>query len=536
MSAERADVAERADGADVAERADVIVVGTGSSGAVVARRLLDAGRSVVLIEAGPMDDEPAIHDPHRLFELAGSAVDYGYRTVPQEHLGGARVAWARGKVFGGSTAINGMIHVRGFHGDYDHWAYLGNRGWAWKDVLPLFRRMEDSDLGPSEHHGVGGPWPVRARYEPSPLHRAFIDAAVAAGIPENPDYNGEEILGVAPVQFSTTPEDTRATVARAYLGDVLDHPLLTLMTGTRVRRVLVEDGRCTGVEVDEWDGVVRTIAADREVVLSAGAIDSPRILLRSGIGPRDHLEDLGIPVVVDSPGVGENLSDHFMAPLIYAIDWPVPPDPPGIPKQGSQLFWKSHPDLLAPDLQPLVFTRGFSTGGDRPFDAESPDAPEHTFSIVPGVIRPASVGRMRLASADIDDEPLLDPASLSAEADLVALEAAFALCRRIAAQAPLAQEWGAREIVPGPEATGEALREFIRANLWSYWHPVGTCKMGIDAMAVVDPELRVRGVAGLRVADASIMPTVPSGNTSAPCVMVGEKASDLLIAALSAAP
>ena len=517
-----------------ADSPDVIVVGSGSSGSVVARRLIDAGHSVVLIEAGPMDGEPAIHDPHRLFELAGSAVDYGYWTVPQEHLRGARVSWARGRVFGGSSAINGMIHVRGFHGDYDHWAYLGNYGWSWKDVLPLFKRMEDSDLGPSELHGAGGPWPVRARYEPSPLHRAFVDAAVAAGVPENADYNGEEILGAALVQFSTTPDDRRATVARSYLGELLDHPRLTLLTGTRVRRVIVEDGRCVGVELDEWDGAVRELRAGHEVVLSAGAIDSPRILLRSGIGPREHLEDLGIPVVLDSPGVGENLSDHFMSPLVYAIDRPIPEDPPGIPKQGSHLFWRSRPDLIAPDLQPLVFSRAFSTGGERPFDAESADAPEHAFSIVPGVIRPASVGRMRLASADIDDDPLLDPAYLSAEADLVALEAAFALCREIAAQSPLADAWGAREIAPGPEVIGEALREYIRANLWSYWHPVGTCKMGIDALAVVDPELRVRGIAGLRVADASIMPTVPSGNTSAPCVMVGERASDLLIAALAA--
>ena len=512
-------------------RADYLVVGSGSSGSVVARRLLDAGATVILVEAGPMDDEPAIHEPHRLFELAASDVDYGYETVPQEHLGGARVAWARGKVFGGSSSINGMIHVRGFHGDYDHWAYLGNRGWAWNDVLPLFKRAEDSDLGPSELHGTGGPWPVRARYEPSPLHRAFVDAAVAAGIPENPDYNGEEILGVAPVQFSTTADDRRATVARSYLGDRLGHPGLTLLTGTRVRRVVVETDalgalRCTGLEVDEWDDVVRTLHADREVVLSAGAIDSPRILLRSGIGPREHLEEVGVPVVLDSPGVGENLSDHFMAPLIYSIDRPIPADPPGIPKQGSQLFWKSDPGLLAPDLQPLVFSRTFPVPGH--------EVPEQGFSIVPGVIRPASIGRLRLASADLDDDPLLDPAYLSAEADLVALEAAFALCREIAAQSPLADDvaeggWGAREIVPGPEVTGEALREHIRANLWSYWHPVGTCKMGIDAMAVVDPELRVRGIAGLRVADASIMPTVPSGNTSAPCVMIGEKAGELLV-------
>lgn len=518
------------------DRAEVIVVGSGSSGAVVARRVLDAGHSVILIEAGPMDDSEAIHDPHRLFELAGSAIDYGYWTVPQEHLGGARVAWARGRVFGGSSAINGMIHVRGYHGDYDHWAYLGNRGWAWEDVLPLFRRMEASDLGPSEYHGDRGPWPVRADYEPSALHRAVIDAAVAAGIPENPDYNGAEILGVAKVQFSTTHDDRRATVARSYLGDVLDHPRLTVLTGTRVRRVVVDDGRCVGVEVDAWDDVVRELHADREVVLSAGAIDSPRILLRSGIGPSDHLDDLGIPVVVHSPGVGENLSDHFMSPLIYAVDRPIPADPPGIPKQGSHLFWKSHPGLLAPDLQPLVFSRAFSTGGDRPFDAESADAPTQAFSIVPGVIRPASVGRLRLASADIDAHPLIDPAYLSAEADLVALEAAFVLCREIAAQSPLADAWGAREIAPGADVTGERLRDYIRENLWSYWHPVGTCKMGIDALAVVDPELRVIGVDGLRVADASIMPSVPSGNTSAPCVMIGEKAGDLVVAALASDP
>ncbi|WP_291043439.1 GMC family oxidoreductase N-terminal domain-containing protein [Herbiconiux sp.] len=509
--------------------ADYAVIGSGSSGAVIARRLVDAGCSVVLVEAGRMDDNPDIHDPHRLFALGGSDDDYRYLTAPQEHLGGRRVPWARGKVLGGSSSINGMIHVRGFHGDYDHWAYLGNHGWDWESVLPYFLRSEDSDLGPSEWHGAGGLWPVRTQYEPSPLHRAFVDSAVAAGVPENPDHNGAEVLGANLVQFSVDAEGRRASTARSFLYDVLENPRLTLLTSTRARRLVVEGGRCTGVEVDtvgpDGSRSTQVIEASREVVVSAGAVDSPRLLMLSGIGDRDELTALGIDVVTHSPGVGRNLSDHLLVPLIYTIDGPPPWGAPGIPAQGSQLFWKSRPDLLAPDLQPLVFS--------VPIYGPDLDGPPEAFTIAPGIIRPASVGSIRLSDADPDAEAIIDPQYFSARADMDAMLAAVDLCRRIAATGPLREVWAAEELHPGLEVTGAALEQYVREQVWSYWHPVGTCRMGIDTRAVVDPELRVHGVAGLRVADASIMPALPSGNTSAPCVMIGEKAADLILSTVS---
>jgi choline dehydrogenase len=501
--------------------ADVVVVGAGSAGSVVARRLVDAGTSVALIEAGGPDESPAIHDPARVWELWDGPEDWGYRTVPQRHAAGRELHLPRGRVVGGSSSLNGMIYVRGWHGDYDHWAYLGNAGWSWADVLPLFRRSEDFDAGEDEFHGSGGPCRVVSLYERTPLHESFVAGAVEAGIPYNPDHNGASLDGVAWMQL-TVRDGRRESAATAFLHPVLDHPGLTVLTRAHARRLVFEGRRCVGVEIARGRSV-EVVRAASEVVVSAGAFESPRLLMLSGIGAGDELARLGIGVAVDLPGVGRNLHDHALCPLIFAADAPLPERAPGTTPMQTHLFWRSRPGLVSPDIQPLHF--------DLPLYDSWMEGPQNAFTLSAGIIRPASRGSVRLRSADPDDALAIDPAYLACEADADAMTAAIELCREIGGSAALA-EWGPRELYPGAAVrTAAELRDYARRTVITYHHPVGTCKMGVDELAVVDPELRVHGVEGLRVADASVMPAVTSGNTHAPAMMIGERASDLVLAA-----
>jgi choline dehydrogenase len=502
--------------------ADVIVVGSGSGGAVVARRLADAGAHVVLLEAGDADANPAIHDPARLFELWDSEQDWGYRTLPQAACAGRELHWPRGRVLGGSSALNGMIYARGHRSDYDAWAHAGNDGWRYDDVLPLFKRSEDFDRGESAYHGSGGPLHVLSRYEPHPVNAAAVAAAQEAGIPFNDDSNGEHLEGVAFAQLNIK-DDLRHGVASAFLAPVADAPNLQVLTGAHVRRLLIEGGRCRGVEV-AIDGDVARIRAEGEVVVCAGTVESPKLLMLSGIGPADELARHGIDVVADLPGVGRNLHDHVLSPVIYGASRPVPPPLPGLQPLHSQLFWHSRSGLPGPDIQPLFF--------HLPLYLEGMQGPPDGYTLMAGIIRPASRGSLRLASADPAAAPLIDPACLSCEVDVAALVAALELCREIGSQSALAG-WRGEELYPGPLArTPGELRDYVRQTAVTYHHQVGTCRMGVDEQAVVDPQLRVRGVEGLRVADASVMPSVSSGNTHAPTVMIGERAADLVRAAI----
>ncbi|GLW91297.1 GMC family oxidoreductase [Actinokineospora globicatena] len=479
---------------------DVIVVGAGSAGSVVARRLVDAGASVLLLEAGGRDTNPAIHDPARAGELWHGPEDWGHHTVPQPHAAGRRLHLPRGKVLGGSHALNAMIWVRGAASDYDGW---GQPGWAWSDVRPIFERVERDLL------------PITVNEPLHPVQRSIVDAAVQIGIEFNPDYNGDQLDGVS-IERITARGGRRVNTWTAYGEPILGKPGFTVHTGALVHRVLFDGTRAVGVLAD-IDGVATELHADR-VVLAAGALASPVLLLRSGVGPADELRALGIDVVADLPGVGKNLHDHLLAPVIFATDRrEVEPPVSGRSVTQTHLFWRSKPGLPVPDTQPIHFS--------VPMYEPWMTGPPTGFSLMAGMVTPRSRGSLRLSGPSVDDEPLIDLAALEHPDDLASLVASVEQCRRLGAAPALAGEWGARELYPGPV---DDVVEYVRRTAITYHHQVGTCKMGTDELSVVGPDLAAHALTGLTVADASIMPTVPTGNTNAPAVMIGEQAAAFL--------
>jgi choline dehydrogenase len=520
---------------------DHIVVGAGSAGCVIARRLVDAGRRVALIEAGGADDNPAIHDPGRAWELWNSPEDYAYTTDPQEHALKTTVFWPRGKVLGGSSALNGMIYVRGARQDFDNWAYNGAAGWSFDEVLPFFRRSEDFEDGASHYHGSGGPLPVTRNHSPNPVSLAFLDACADYGLPLNEDCNGEHILG-AGLTHHTIRDGRRATAWNSFVLPVLGRPLLTVITDAQVTRLLFDgSGRAAGVglaraerpSISRTDGAASPAAAAStrwpatevrcagDVIVSGGVIGSPQLLLRSGIGPADDLRALGIDVTADLPGVGANLHDHVLATVLWEAARTVPPGTAN--NLELHFFAASDPAMVAPDLQPLM--------SHFPMPVPGYPVPDYGagYTVVAGIIRPLSRGRLWLRSADPAEPPALDPHYLEEPADVKALVTAMRMSREIGAGKAL-KDWRAREIAPGPDVRTDAeIAEYAMRTLLSYHHQVGTCKMGIDRMAVTAPDLRVHGVEGLRVADASVMPAVTSGNTNAATIMIGERCADFLL-------
>ncbi|MBI5647359.1 MAG: GMC family oxidoreductase N-terminal domain-containing protein [Ignavibacteriae bacterium] len=499
---------------------DYIVIGSGASGAVVANRLsAAAGNHVLLLEAGVPDSAADIKDPGGFVRLWGSEIDWTLGTESQPALADRAITINQGKVLGGSTSINAMMYVRGNRGNFDQWNMMGADGWGYDDVLPYFKKSEDFEDGPSKYHGAGGPLRIRVCPDNDMRSDAFMNAGVEVGF-DGPhwDYNGaRQEHGAGLLQFHINDDGTRASTATAFLDPVRSRTNLTITTGAEATRLLIENGRAVAVEYSK-DGATQTARAAREIVVSAGAFLSPKLLLLSGIGPADELRALGIPVVADLPGVGKNLQDHMQLPVIFRSKVDTPRT---TLLTGNVLFVKTREGMTAavPDLQ-LNFTPAIP----KPLAPILPDLGGPVAIFLPILVQPFSIGSVSLRSSNPFDKPVINPNYLQRDADVEVFRKAVALIRDMANSKAFAGVNGG-ELAPGD---GD-LDGYIRTQSSTLWHPAGTCKIGRDAMAVVDPRLRVYGVAGLRVADASVMPTVPSGNTVAGCFMIGEKAADMIL-------
>ncbi|MFC4913202.1 GMC family oxidoreductase [Actinomadura gamaensis] len=515
---------------------DHIIVGAGSAGCVLARRLSeDPGTRVLLLEAGPPDDAVEIHVPAAVASLIKGPYDWDYGTVPQEHAAGRSVYWPRGRTLGGSSSTNAMIYIRGHRYDYDTWRdSYGCEGWGYADLLPYFRRAEDQARGESEYHGVGGPLHVEDRRYTHRLSHAWVKSAKAAGLAENRDFNGAEPDGVGYYQV-THKQGRRWSTAVGYLHPVEDRPNLTVVTDALVTGVVIEGGRAVGVTY-EARGETVTARAEGEVVLSGGAVNSPQLLMLSGIGPADHLREHGIDVVVDAP-VGRGLQDHPFVNVMFATPrvkglWELPspltfaqwrafgrgPYASNVAECGG--FVRTVDGLPAPDLQYHVLPVPF-------IDQGLVEPTQRLLSVMVTAVAIESRGALTLRSASPHAKPLIDPAYLAAKSDLDILVAGVRQAREIAATGPLAS-LVAGEYAPGEQAVSdEDVAAFVRREVATLFHPTSTCAMGGDG-AVCDTELRVRGVEGLRVVDASVMPSVPRGNTNAPTIAIAERAADLI--------
>lgn len=524
---------------------DYVIVGAGSAGCALAHRLSESGKhSVALVEAGGRDSSPWIHIPVGYFKTMGHPkMDWQYKTEPDPGLNGRSINWPRGRVLGGCSSVNGLLYVRGQKEDYEQWRQLGNNGWGWDDVVKCFKRAESWEGGASELRGGSGPLSVSATRLNRHAVDTYVQAALAAGYPYNDDYNGESQEGMGYFQL-TANKGQRCSAAKAYLTPIRDRANLSVLTGQLTKQVVFEGDRAVGIVTMEGNKE-NTIRARREVVLSAGAIGSPQILMLSGIGPGKNLQDNGIEVRKELSGVGQNLQDHLQARPVFkchsstintetnslwkqamiAVEYALKrTGPMTMAASLGTGYLKTREELATPDIQ--FHLQPFSTDkvgtGTHPFNA-------FTASVLQ--MRPESAGHLELRSANINDHPIIHPNYLATPLDQQTIVDGIKIARRIAGFEPAKSEI-IEEHAPGKAVAhddDEAILDWARNTATTIYHPTGTCKMGSDKKAVVDARLKVHGVEGLRVADASIMPIIVSGNTNAPCIMIGERASDFIL-------
>jgi choline dehydrogenase-like flavoprotein len=499
---------------------DFVVVGAGTAGCVVAARLSEEpDRRVLLIEAGGDRGPDAMSVPAMWPTLVGSQVDWGLQTVPQAGLDGAVLPYPQGKVLGGSSGINAMAHLRADRSSYDHWANEGATGWGFDDLLPYFQRTETTAGRDPRFRGSAGPLTIERATEIHPAAEAFFEACEQREYPVSDDLNGAQSEGICWYDRNIVA-GRRQSAAEAYLRPILSRPNLTVHTGAAVTDLIVSGGRCTGVRYGRGGSDQRTVQAEREIILCAGAIGSPRLLQLAGIGPAQHLRQQGIDIVADLPGVGANLADHPLGVLVYSASQPLPA---GANNHFDALAAvRTDPASTTPDTH-ILFC-------DVPLPPPGRAAPVHGYSFEFAMLRPHSRGTVRLASSDPTAAPLVDPGFLTDERDVTFMLRAARAARDVGAATAL-EAWRDTEVIPGPHVTTDRqLHAYLRQSVGTYFHPVGTCRMGADTDAVTDTELRVHGVDDLRVVDASVMPSLPAANTNATVFAIAEKAADLILA------